>query len=91
MKLLVRVDQKMLETFGTRSLVGKVNDHLQDLQALPNELVLEFPQTSLGWRQQHGGPDQVIMNEYVLPCFIEDILWMAEHGVKVSVSTPVRE
>lgn len=75
----VIVNQKFLETFGTRSLSGQLKNWPAD------EVELVFPQTSLSWRQDHNGPDNWIMPEYSIPCLIEDILSLISKGVKVSV------
>lgn len=73
---------KDIHTFATRSLIGMANLSDED-----KELELVFPQTSLDWRAKNGGPRDLIILEYNVPCIIDDILRLIERGVKVTVIT----
>lgn len=81
----VRVDQKFLETCATGTLLGTVFKMSESSGGLPGEVVLVFPQTSLAWRRENGGPDELIVNEFVIPCLVEDVMALLSRGVKVSV------
>ncbi|MCI0564032.1 MAG: hypothetical protein MN733_36615 [Nitrososphaera sp.] len=75
------VSQKFLETVGTATLFGS----LLDDGKLPDEVVLVFQQTTLGWKQAHGGPDNYIVCEHVIPCLLDDVVKLIERDVKVRV------
>lgn len=82
--LNILIDQKFLETCATGTLLGTIFQQNPE-STYPEEVVLIFPQTTLGWRRKNGGPDQLIVNEFVIPLLIEDILHLKEHGVQVRV------
>lgn len=86
MKATIRINEKVLETTGTGSLIGRLAIQHKDVEISKlEEVILEFEQTSLRWRQNHGGPALWVSPEYAFMCFVEDLLWFHEHGVKVSV------
>jgi len=68
----------VIERMATGSLVGKI----PSVDGL-KKLVLLFEETSLSWRQRHGGPNMWIVPEYTIACIIDDILWLQGHGVVV--------
>jgi hypothetical protein len=87
---IIRINQRFLECCGTATLTGTVVKDGEPLMSI-TRIVLEFEQTSLGWRQAHGGPDSWIMPEYTLGCLIEDILSLQARGIVVEcrdVSSP---
>lgn len=56
------------------------------LAAPPPDTVvrLVFPQTSLSWRRDHGGPDVWMMPEYTLPELLRCVQFLAKNfGVEV--------
>jgi len=79
----ITIENDQLEVTGTGTLIGVLPDI-----ASVKEVVLTFPQTSLNWRQRHGGPALLVVPEYAIPCIIESILWFAENNIKVSVEMP---
>lgn len=83
------IDEKFLETCATGTLLGTIAKGHNF--GVPKEVVLAFPQTSLQWRHRHGGPAQWIINEYVIPCLLDDVLKLREWGVDVKLTTMTRD
>jgi len=79
---IIRINQRFLESCGTGTLTGTVLKDDEPLASI-TKVVLEFEQTSLGWRQAHGGPDSWIMPEYTIGCLIEDVLRLQARGIVV--------
>jgi hypothetical protein len=82
------VDERYLSTFATGTLIGGL---LTQLGQLPKVLVLEFLQTSYGWRERHGGPASWAMNEFVIPCLMADVIKLRDYGVIVEIITTTRD
>lgn len=79
MKKSITIDEDKLQRLGSASLIGMVaEDGLKELEII-------FPQTSIDWRARNGGPEEWIVNEYNVPCLIEDVVWFMENGVKVKI------
>ncbi len=78
-----RVSKKMLQTFGTLSLSGA----LSSAGLLPTDepIRILFQQSTRAWRDKHthGDPDEIIMPEYVMQCMCENVVHLAELGVKL--------
>lgn len=85
----ITINARTMETFGTGTLKGMVinalgKDKFDDLE----QVKIDFEQTSLAWRREHGGPENWIMPEFAIPCLLEDMLDLRDvYGLKVTVST----
>ncbi len=86
----VEVTEKFLETFGAGTLVGTLAQRKKDF-TVPATVILVFPQATLGWCREHGGPPQWIVNEYTIRCMLEDVLKLREWGVDVKLETVTRD
>lgn len=86
MKISMTMDEKLLETFASGSLIGNLlKDHkFSEI----DDVELVFPQSTLHWRQQNRGPKIYLIPEYTVPLLIEDVLKLLELGIKVTVKTP---
>jgi hypothetical protein len=77
----LKLDEDRLSRMGSASLIGMtVSDDTK-------KVTLVFPQTSLSWREKHGGPAIYLIPEYVIACLIEDIVWMTKRGIEVIIET----
>lgn len=79
-QIVVGGDQ--LARWATGSLLGNI----PSISTL-KKLVLVFSETSLLWRQRHGGPDAWVIPEYTVKCLIDDVLWLVSKGVVVETET----
>jgi hypothetical protein len=73
---IIKISKKALETFGSNSLEGHI---MNEFNELPKELRIEFEQTSIGWRREHGGPDSIIIPEFVPMVLCESILYLSQY------------
>lgn len=83
--LTARITQDSLQHFATSTLIGHLGNCLATGAIKTINLV--FVESSLAWRQSHDGPEQWIMNEYVPQCLVADVLWLVEHGYRVTSRT----
>jgi hypothetical protein len=89
-KVTVRLDEETLQGVGSASITGRVVTEMSHT-GFPDEIVLEFPQSSSRWRRENSGPNQIILNEYNVMCLVEDLLSIVGHGVKVSVREVIED
>ena len=66
---------------GSSSLIGLVAKELGP----PQEIRIEFQQTSLDWRRKHNGADEIIIPEYTPMCLCQDVLTLGKLGYTVEV------
>lgn len=92
--MLVYIDEKdpkeiNLDVFGYGSLCGSIlNETVCKGFSYPKKVKLVFPQTSLGRRKRNGGPNSLIITEFVIPFLLSDILVLVNQGVEVIVDMP---
>jgi len=82
------LDQSTLETIATGSLTGLVITAMNEKghsYYLPEHVTLRFPQTSLEWRLKNGGPDNIVVPEYTIPCLLSSVLNLISKGVKLNI------
>jgi hypothetical protein len=78
----LRIKRSDWERFATSSLEGL----LMGAGLHPNDdVTLEIEQTSLAWRTEHGGPDLLLVPEYVPMCILESVIKLIGMGCKVSI------
>jgi hypothetical protein len=77
-KELVLSDE-LLEGFGTHSLIGYV--WVPELK----KLRLVFPRSTQAFCERNGGPRELILYEYNIPCLLEDVIWLLGKGVEISI------
>lgn len=87
--ITLRLDEKGLQSLATASITGRVMT--MNNNNLPNEIVLEFPQTSLSWREKNGGPNEIILYEYNILCLVENLVSLIGEGVKISVREVIED
>jgi len=84
----ISIGQDQFETTGTATLIGVLSHACNHELTNVKKVVLSFPQTSLGWREKHGGPDILAVPEYAVPCMISDVLWFQKNNIEVVVEEP---
>jgi len=84
----IKLDEENISRLGTASIIGKID---MSSGKLPEKVILEFPQTSLKWRERNKGPKEFIILEYNIPCLINDVLWLIAQGVEVVVEVSLAE
>jgi len=84
-KLTLIMDEERLRQVGPHSLSGRIFNAACGGR-MPEEVELEFPQTDLHWRKRNGGPKQHVLEEFNVPCLLENVLLLLEKGIKVSVT-----
>jgi hypothetical protein len=65
---------------GSGSLVGKIAERFP-----PSEITIEFEQTTLNWRKANGGPEEIIVPEYLPMCLCGDIVDLIRLGYKLII------
>lgn len=78
----VRLTKDDLEKFGSSSLTGRLAK-LGTIRPCP--LVVEFEESSAGWRERNDGPEIVLIPEYVPACLCEDVLALTGRGFTITV------
>jgi len=86
--LKITLKHKDWSVFGSATLIGK---WAEAALANPDEdrkvLVVEIEETSFGYRSRNGGPEEIIIPEFMPSCLIKDILSLTQqHGVDVQVA-----
>jgi len=77
----LELNEDRLSRMASASLIGMtVSDDTK-------KVTLVFPETSLRWREQHGGPAIYLLPEYVVACLLEDIVWMMKRGIEIVIET----
>ena len=81
----IKIDpRKDFELFATGTLEGK----LYNRGLVAKETIeITFIETSLKWRRKNGGPDQVIVNEYIFSCLSDSIVKLMNNGHKIQIKT----
>jgi hypothetical protein len=79
----LQISKKDLETMGSNSLQGMIYNKFKP--DVPKELRIEFEQTSLGWRTEHNGCDNIIIPEFVPWCLCESIVNLMNSGYKLEI------
>ena len=79
---ILRISLTDWEHFATATLEGVLlgNDY-----KIPENIVLEVEQTSMGWKLGNGGPESIVLMEYTPMCLIESILSLTRMGKKITV------
>ena len=77
----IRILKEKFETWGSRTLVATV----YDVAPKPCPIELLFEQTTTEWKRKNGGPEEIIVTEHLLMCFIDDILILQKMGYEISV------
>jgi hypothetical protein len=77
----VHIYKNTFPTIGSGSLVAIVAN-----QYPPSDVTIEFEQTSIKWRMEHGGPDEIIMPEYIPMCLCDDIITLIRMGYNLKIS-----
>ncbi len=89
----VKITKKMLETAATGTLTYWVcfNKDQKSMHSQEEPVEVLFEETSLTWRSEHGGPDTVINNEFLIPCLMQDLLHLVSTGWKITVGTFIND
>jgi hypothetical protein len=77
---VIQISKDQFERMGSGSLVGKVAEKFP-----PSEVTIKFEQTSLNWRKSHGGPEEIIIPEYLPMCLCGDIVDLIRLGYKLKI------
>ena len=84
MTIEIEISEEFLERFGNGTLVGTM---MQRTGERPTDVVLVFPQTTLGWRQKNKGPKHYVLPEFVPLALVLDVINLVESGIRVTVKT----
>ncbi len=80
----IRFKHDTLEIFGDHSLAGMIVENVGQANfGKVTEVILEFEQTSLGYRQKNNGPKTVMMPEYTPLTLVKQILSLMARGITV--------
>ncbi len=85
---IIHLTKRDLETIGTRSLEGLL---LKNNMAKPAPITIRFQQSSTGWRQSNGGPEPLIIPEYVPMCLCESIVNLQAQGFTVTIEPFIQD
>ncbi|MFA5766432.1 MAG: hypothetical protein WC919_00725 [Candidatus Paceibacterota bacterium] len=77
---IVQISKDQFERMGSGSLVGKVAEKFP-----PSEVTIKFEQTTLNWRKANGGPEEIIVPEYLPMCLCGDIVDLIRLGYKLTI------
>jgi len=78
----IKIYKSDLATFGADSLIGMI---VGEGITPPNAVELLFEQTPMEWRRMIGGPEEIIVPEYLLLCFAGDILKLQKLGYELHI------
>lgn len=82
--MTIFINEDWLARAGCYSLTGVIVDKTGG--PLPATLTLQFPESSLAFCEKNGGPFEFIIAEHVIPCLLDDILYLiAHHGVTIHI------
>lgn len=86
--LTIRIKHSLWSVVGTCTLMGLYAEAMLANQDRDEKtLVLEIEQTSFEYRKARGGPEEIIVPEFMPPCLIEDVLTLSRRGVDIHVRT----
>jgi len=68
---ILKISKEDLAKMGSNSLIGML---AKEGYTFSTDLRIEFEETSTEWKKQHGGPDEIIIPEYVPGCLVRDII-----------------
>lgn len=82
---IIQISKKDLEGIGSAYLFGRIAKHFN--MVIPKDAVIrfEFEQSSLDYRRDHGGPDEIILTEYAPMCLCEDIINLMKQGYNIEI------
>ena len=76
---------------GTNSLLGYVSD----ARIPPGPIIISFEETSLEWRRNHGGAEEIIVPEFFPAALCGDLLFLVRSGYSITIaahqSSPVNQ
>jgi hypothetical protein len=78
----IKISKNNLSTIGANSLEGKI---YTKFQTIPKELRIEFEQTTLEWKKENKGPDEIIVLEHVPMVLCESILYLSKQCEKLEI------
>ncbi|MDO8641471.1 MAG: hypothetical protein Q7R33_08050 [Nitrosarchaeum sp.] len=71
----LKISKTMLETFGDHSLEGLI---YKTFNEFPKDLRIEFEQSTMTWRQENKGPEEIIIPEFVPMTLCKSILSLSK-------------
>ncbi len=84
----IDITKKDLETIGTHSLQGLL---VREGFMEPGPITFRFQQSSTGWKEGNGGPDEIIMPEHVPMCLCASIASLQKKGYTITVEAFVKD
>jgi hypothetical protein len=85
-----KISKEALTKMGSNSLIGMLTAYPQMFErlreGLDTDLRIEFEETSTEWKKQHGGPDEIIIPEYVPGCLVRDIIYLCRQYPTLSIT-----
>lgn len=77
---IILIGKDEFERMGSGSLVGKVATRFP-----PSLIAIQFEQTTFNWRKANGGPEEIIVPEYLPMCLCADIVELIRLGYKLTI------
>lgn len=81
-KFVMEIKPSDLETWGDFSLEGTLSKRGWNGSS---PVLLKFLSHNLTWCSEHGGPDNIIVPEYVFGCLAKSIAWLFSRGIQVEI------
>ena len=79
--MIVQISKEQLPSMASCSLIGLITK--QNIP--PGPLTIQFEQSSFQWKQEHHGPDDIIVPEHLPMCLCEDIVTLIHMGYTITV------
>lgn len=91
MRVEMEIPHGFFETYGTGALVGALMNKAGPDRAFIElkEVHLYFHYSSQMWKEKNRGPHEFITTEHMPWCFLADILYLCEKGVRVTHETKI--
>ena len=80
----LRLTRDDFEKIASRSILGRIWNECNEL---PKEITIEFPSRNLDWNEKHGGPDYLLIPEYVILAICDDIVYLKNNNVNVTIKS----
>ena len=89
MRVEFTVDKAFMEVCATSSLSGALIDKVGvDNWPKLKKVHLVFPQTTMGWKRENGGPDVWILMEHSVALLVSNILQLQRMGIQITMDMP---
>ena len=82
----INIVEEWLQLCGAGTLLGYLITRARSFSwERTNNIILNFPQTTMCEKHQNGGPKKISLFEHSIPCLIESIFDLQNNGIKVTI------